>query len=85
MDSKGKYMLDQGWVLSILSNHWGASGVGSVQIKHNDRVRVYGIVMSLEENRERFQRLAEVCQKRRHLDDPSFSLKKNSDNSIFDQ
>ena len=49
--------------------------MGSVQINHDDCVRVYMISMRLEENRGMFQQLAKECLSRHHLDDPSFSLK----------
>ena len=75
MDTNGVFMLDQDWMLGILGNYWGATGVGSVQIHFNDRVQIYGIVTSIDSNRDIFQRLAEGRVSRAHLDDPSFSLK----------
>ena len=68
-------MLDQDQVLGIMGDHWGTTGVRYVQIHSNDRVRIYGIMMSIDSNRDIFQRLAEECVSRAHLDYPSFLLK----------
>ena len=70
----GQYTLSQTKILEMLSNQWGA-GSPSTELHHNDRVRVFGILMTIPENREYFQRLAEGVTSRRHIDDPEFSLK----------
>ena len=41
----------------------------------NDRVKIYDMVMSLEDNCSYFQQLAESVNYRDHLDDPQFLLK----------
>ena len=70
----GEYILSQTKNLQVLSNQWGA-GAPSTELHHNDRVRLFGILMTIPENREYFQRLAEGVTSRRHIDDPEFSLK----------
>ena len=52
------YHLDQSVVLDMCSTMWGAAKPMSI-IHHNDRVRVFGIVMTIPENREMFGRLGE--------------------------
>lgn len=43
---------------------------------HNDRFRVYGLVMNRPNNREVYRILAEGAINRRHLDGPLLGLKK---------
>ena len=43
---------------------------------HNDRVRVYGIVMAIKSNSSLYQRVAEGWTSRASLDDPSLNLQK---------
>ena len=74
-DTNGIYILDQCRVLSMLSNVWGGENSGNdTTMHHNDRIRIYGLVMSMDIHRGMFQRLAEGCITRQHLDDPAFSL-----------
>lgn len=73
-NENGDYALSQDFILNGLSIMWGA-GIPSTELHHNDRVRLFGILMTVPENREHFQRLAEGPTSRRHLDDPEFSLK----------
>ena len=65
-------MLDQERVLGMLENVWEASSCGNVQINHNNRAQLYGIVMTMDVHSEIFQQLAEGCLLCHHLDDPSF-------------
>ena len=77
IDSNGVYQLDQGVILGMLANQWGGENCGSdPAMHHNDRIRVYGLVMSLDIHRDIFQRLAKGVGNRTHLDDPAFSLPK---------
>ena len=69
-----EYVLDQSRIIGILSNVWGSVRPAAT-IHHNDRVRVFGIVMTIEENRYMYQRLAEGCTTRQSIDDPNFSPK----------
>jgi len=70
----GEYTLSQEFILNGLSNMWGA-GIPSTELHHNDRVCLFGILMTIPENQEYFQRLVEASTTRRHLDYPEFSLK----------
>ena len=73
-DDGGKFVLDQGRILSMLSNMWGAlKPVNTIHYKN--RIRVYGIIMAIPANRHIYQRLAEGYTTRRHLDDPVFNMK----------
>ena len=73
-DSNGKYILDQRNFIGTLERMWGDSRADD-KPHHNDRVRVYGLIMTRPENREMYQRLAEGVTNRKHLDDPSLGLK----------
>ena len=66
--------MDQSRTIGILSNIWGSVRPAAI-IHHNDRVRVFGIVMTIEENCYMYQRLAEGCTIRQYIDDPNFSPK----------
>ena len=44
-----EYHLEQSVLLNMLQNVWGR-GADTAAIHRNDRVRVYGIVVSIEEN-----------------------------------
>ena len=65
------YHLDQWRIVGMLSNVWGSIKPAAL-IHHNDRARVFGIVMTIEENRYMYQRLSVGCVKRQGLDDPEF-------------
>ena len=68
------YRLDQSVVLDMCSTMWGAAKPMSV-IHHNDRVRLFGIVMTLPENREMFGRLANGPSTRKQIDDIAYHPK----------
>ena len=73
-DENGVFKLEQNRILSMLSNMWGR-GKAVNQIHFNDRIRLYGLIMSVSANRHIYQRLAEGCTARRHVDDPVFNSK----------
>jgi len=73
-NENGFYTLSQDFILNGISNMWG-TGSPSTELHHTDRVCLFGILMTIPENREYFQRLAEGSTTRRHLDDPEFLLK----------
>lgn len=63
-------------VLHNLSSFMGESQPAILVLHHNDRVRVYGIGMSIPEYRDIFECLAAGTSKRRQLvDDPMYHLK----------
>ena len=68
------YHLEQSIVLDMCSTMWGADKPMSI-IHHNDRVRVFGIVMTLPENREMFGRLANGPSTRNQIDDVAYHPK----------
>ena len=73
-NNDGTFRLDQDRILSMLSNMWGSSKPINA-IHFNDRLRVFGIIMSIPDNRHIYQRLAEGCTTRKHLDDPIYNMK----------
>ena len=66
----GSYALDQKHFLSMLQNVWGDGAVDTAP-NHNDRVRLFGIIMTHPEYRQIYQKLAEGATNRHALDDPS--------------
>ena len=72
-NENGKFVLSQNRFLITLSSMWGAANP-SATLHYNDRVRAFGIIMSIETNRSIFQRLAEGCTSRRDIDDPAYLL-----------
>ena len=75
VDTNGAYFLEQGRVLSMLANVWGGeNSVDDPAMYHNDRIQVYGLVISIDIHRGIFQRLAKGVGDRVHLDNPVFSL-----------
>ena len=75
VDTNSTYFLEQGRVLSILAKVWGGENSGDDPVMHhNDRIRVYGLVMSIDIHRGIFQRLAKGVGDRIHLNNPAFSL-----------
>ena len=69
------FELNQERILRNLSSTWGEARPAAL-LHHNDRVRVYGIVMSLPSNREMYDRLAAGASKNRALvDNPIHHLK----------
>ena len=70
----GEYHLDQSTVLDMCSTMWGAARPVNV-IHHNDRVRVFGIIMTIPENREIYGRVANGPTGRTQIDDISYHPK----------
>ena len=69
----GTYVLDQKQVLLLFQSAWGA-GADSNTIHHNDRARLFGIVMSLPQHRLHYERLSNGVQTRADLDDSRMSI-----------
>ena len=53
-----KYTLEQTRLINFLHGIWGTDSA-SLGMHDNDKVRLFGLIMSIEENRPQFQRLAE--------------------------
>ena len=68
-----KHALDQLHFLNTLEGMWG-EGAESTAIHHNDRARIFGIAMSLQEHCLIFERLALGVTHRSDLDDVSMSM-----------
>ena len=69
-----RYELDQVKLLERLQNIWGQT-LSSQAIHPDNCRRVFGMLMSLPQNRPMFERLAEGVTNRGGLDDPSLSPK----------
>ena len=61
---------------------WGASAVDT-DPHHNDRVRLFGIITTIPEYREIFQKLAEGVNERYAIDDPSLNFPEMFQNLAF--
>ena len=53
---------------------WGKAAVDTIT-HHNDRTRVFGIMMTIPDNREMYQKLGEGVTNRSGIDDPALSPK----------
>ena len=71
----GVYTLDQLSFLEMLGTFWGQGAVSNV-INPNDRARLFGIIMTMEEHRTIFERLAVGVTSRSDIDDISMSLER---------
>ena len=69
-----EYAMDQKRILSILSNVWGK--VRPTMTVHHNCVRVFGIVMTIEENQYMYQILAGGCTAIQHIDNPKYLPRK---------
>ena len=72
-NESGKFILDQKFFVSILENGLGARTVDSTP-HYNDRVRLFGIIMTLPEFRESYQILSQGITDRAALDDSALHL-----------
>ena len=70
MDAEGTYILEQKDFITMLQNVWGDSAVDTAP-HHNDRARLFGIIMTLPEFQEIYRKLAEGVTNRHALDDPA--------------
>ena len=67
-DTTKKYELDQNKVLEILLNMWGQSSPSKI-LHYNDRVCLFGILMTIHRYCTYFKRLAEGVGNKNVLDD----------------
>ena len=72
-ESYGTFTLCQDRLARNLFSVWGSSSSGQA-MHYNDKLRLFGLIMTIPENRPIFQRLAEGASTRATLDDPSLSL-----------
>ena len=73
-ESKKEYELDQGEVLTFLHNMW-SQGAPSKVLHYNDRLRLFGILVSIPSHRPLFERLALGVANKNVLDNDSFHTK----------
>ena len=78
-----KYELDQITLPSMLQTVWGYAHP-SQQLHHNDRIRLFGVLMTLQQNRALYERLAEGVTNRWVLDNPALSIKQLFQRLNFD-
>ena len=78
----GKYAIDQGHFIGQLENVWGSGAIDTAP-HHNDRVRLFGIIMTISEYRDTYQKLAEGVKERYALDDPSLNFPEMFQNLAF--
>jgi len=64
MNHNGNYRLDQTRCLYILESYWGDMDAAGT-LTDNDKIRLFGIIMSLEVNRENFKTLSFGIKKER--------------------
>ena len=72
-ESDNTFNLCQDRLARNLFSVWGSSSCGQA-MHYNDKLRLFGLIMSIPDNRPMFQRLAEGASTRSALDDPSLSL-----------
>ena len=68
-----QYELEQTRLINFLHNIWG-NDQGAIYPNDNDKVRLFGIIMTLEKNQLKFQRLAEGHKDWTGMDDLTMSL-----------
>lgn len=69
---ESKYELDQIQFLYLLKNQWGGERPAAV-MEDNDRIRLFGLLLSRESNHHIAERLAGGIKDKARLDDPSCS------------
>ena len=77
------YKLDQLRILDMLQNVWGYAQPSQI-IHFNDRLRVFGLIMTLPKNRVYFERLALGVTSKNVLDDGSMQPKQIFQELTFD-
>ena len=81
-DDHGRYCLKQEVFIGMMQNVWGKNAV-DITPHHNDRVRLFGIIMSLPEYREVYQKLAEGMTSRHGLDSSELNNSQMFQNLAF--
>ena len=67
-----QYERGQNRLINFLHNVWGSSQ-GSITPHDNDKIRLFGLIMAVEKNRPKLQRLAEGHKDWSSMDDPTLS------------
>ena len=66
------YTLDQTRFIYSLKNQWGGADIAAMT--DNDKLRVFGLLLSREENKYIAQRLCHGIKDRQQFEDPKFRL-----------
>ena len=74
LNVRGDYTLNQSVIIHTFHSIWGGNNIDGAP-HHNDRLRLFGILMSKPDFREHIERLTEGVNSRAALDNPSLSLK----------
>ena len=69
-----QYTLDQTRFINLLMSQWGGEK-STAEIVDNDKLRLFGLIMSIENNRYILQRLSEGVKERVHIDNPEYAPK----------
>ena len=78
-----RYELDQFTLLDMLQNVWGYAQPSQI-IHFNDRLRLFGLIMTIPKNRPLFERLALGVTHKNVLDDVAMQPKKIFQDLTFD-
>ena len=73
-DNSKQYTLDQTRFINLLMSQWGGEK-STAEIVDNDKLRVFGLIMSIEKNKYILQRLSEGVKERVHIDNPEYAPK----------
>lgn len=77
------FKLEQTRLIETLHGVWGTDS-GTLGLHANDKIRLFGILMTLEKNRPQFQRLAEGVKERAQMDSPELSISGIFTSLLFD-
>ena len=69
----GSYELDQDMFLNLLFENWGGRQA-LAQIVDNDKLRVFGLLLTIDKNKYILERLLEGIKDRQQLDDLLYSI-----------
>ena len=79
----GSYELDQSMFINLLFENWGGRQA-IAQIVDNDKLRVFGLLLTIAKNKYILERLSEGIKDRQQLDDPVYSIKAMFQNLVLD-
>ena len=82
LNDDGKYTMQQEVFMEMLQNVWGDNTV-DIMPHHNDRVRLFGIIMYLPEFRDIYQKLGEGVTSRYDIDSSELSVTQMFQNLAF--
>ena len=77
------YELDQSMFINLLFENWGGRQA-IAQIVDNDKLRVFGLLLTVAKNKYILERLSEGIKDRQQLDDSVYSIKAMFQNLVLD-